>query len=66
MVGLHEEFGRIGERFVPGEPSRLGMTVRTDEGQAPHLLIQRPRDFSHYRLNGEQTIGMVQHDSCFI
>src|SRR5262249_58870329 len=33
MIGRDEEGGWVGERLVVGEPARVGMAVRTDDGE---------------------------------
>jgi hypothetical protein len=39
VVGLHKELCRIRERLVLGEPSRLRVPVRADDGQILDLRI---------------------------
>jgi hypothetical protein len=63
VVGLHKEFGRVGEGLVLRKPSRMGMPVRANDGERPHMLIKRPGYSSCARLGRKQTVWMDQHDS---
>ena len=63
VVGLHKKLRRIGEGLIPRKPCRLGMPVRTNNGQGSHRLIERPGYLSSTGLGRKQTIWMDQHDS---
>src|SRR5690348_15060858 len=56
---------RIGERLVVGEPSRIGMAVRTDDRQIADRLVQMPRDLSRRRIGREKPIRMKQQRLLF-
>ncbi len=44
VVGLDEERGRIRKGFVLGEPARVGMAVRGDDGQVFDGLVELRSD----------------------
>jgi hypothetical protein len=62
VVGLDKEFGRIGERLVPGKPRCLLMPGRTNDRQGSDLLIKCLGDLSGASFCREQTVLMDEHD----
>ena len=63
LIGLDKELGGIGERLIPGKPSRIGMAMRAYQREAPDLLVKLPGYFSSARHGGKQTVWMDQHGS---
>ena len=58
MVGRDEELGRIGKRFVVGEPARVGVTVRADDRQACDRIVELARDGARLAVRREQAVGV--------
>ena len=58
MIRREQQARGIGERHVVGEPLRVGVTVRTDDGQVFDELVQIARDGTRVRVGGKQPIGI--------
>src|SRR3546814_6095207 len=58
MIRDDQQFGRIGEGVVIGEPARIGMPVRADDGQIPDRGMERAGDVAGARLGGEKAVGV--------
>ena len=58
VVGRDEQVGRIGEGFVVGEPSWIGVAVRAQQGKVGDLVVQLASDVALDRVGGEEPVGM--------
>jgi hypothetical protein len=63
MVGQQEQRRRIGEGRIFGEPSRIGMTMRAQDGQIANLGEDPPRDFADLGVGREESVWMKQRHS---
>ncbi len=58
VVRRDEQRRGVGERRVVGEPLRIGVAVRTDDGQILHRRVQAARESADRRVGGEQPVGI--------
>ncbi len=58
VIGSQQQLGRVAERFVAGEPRRIGVTVRADDRQAGDGAIEFARDCAGGGIRGKQPVGM--------
>jgi hypothetical protein len=58
MVGHQQQFGRVAEAFVCGEPGRIAMAVRADDRQVLDPGIELARDRAQRGIGRQQAVGM--------
>ncbi len=60
MVGRDEQLRRVRKRRVLGEPARIGVPVRAEDGKVGYAREQRAREATRRRLDGEQPVRVQQ------
>ena len=60
MVGYDEKPCRIREEMVLGEPARIGVAVRTDDGELFDAAIEITRNAAGPFICGKQQVGVDQ------
>src|ERR1035438_6054445 len=60
MIGNDEKLGWIGKWLVLREPLRVGMPVRADQRQVPHITVEPPGNLSQCGISGEKPVVMSQ------
>lgn len=63
MIGNDQKLGWVGEWFVFGEPTRIGVTMRADDRQVANLPIEPARQAADRRLDRKQAIVIQQHET---
>ena len=66
VVRREQQFGRVGERLVPGEPLRIGVAVRTDDRQLGNFTVQPLRDAASCGVGGKQPVGVQLKCFCHL
>ena len=66
MIRREQQFGRVGERLVPGEPLRIGVSVRTDDRQLGNFVVQALRDAASCGVSGKQPVGVQLQCFCHL
>jgi len=60
VIGDDEELRGIFERFVLGEPARIGVTMRRYDRQVAHAVIEPAGYGARFGIGGQQAILMQQ------
>lgn len=56
VIRNKDQFGWIRKRFIVREYPRIHMTVRTNDGEILHALVQLHRDLAYSRVGIEETV----------
>ncbi len=56
VIRRQQQLRRVAERLVVGEPGGVGVSVRADDREMPHVLVERTRNGAHARLGGQQPV----------
>ncbi len=56
VVGGQQQVRRVVEGFVVREPGRVGVAVRADDRQGPHLAVEPPGDGPRIRIGRQQAV----------
>ena len=58
VVGNDQQFGRVGEGGIVGEPGRIAVAVRGDDRHPVEALVELAGDAPLYRIVGKQPVGI--------
>ncbi|MNN20270.1 hypothetical protein D3C81_1335420 [compost metagenome] len=58
VVRRDQQLGRVGEIFIAGEPTGVGVTVRADDRQALYFGVEASRHAAGVGVGREQTVGV--------
>ena len=64
VIGHHEQFRRVREPRVFGEPARIAMAVRAQDRQVLDAVIERAGQIAQAGFHREQAVGVGQGHGC--